>query len=231
MTGTLVNTAAILAGSGIGLGVGRFLPARVKESVLTALGFGTIVLGVSEALRSANLMVPILAAAVGVVIGELLRLDVGLDRVADVARRKLGGAEGGRFNEAFVTSTLLFGVGPLALVGSTLEGMGDEAGTRMLLIKSLLDFFASIALAGSLGAGVTLSAAAILLYQGSLTAAGYLIGRGLPDALVTEVAATGGLLLLGMAALLLEVKKVRLANFLPALALAAPIAWLWQLLP
>ena len=229
MLGTLLNTAAVAAGAGVGLAVGAALPGRVRETVVAALGLATIVIGVSAALENVLPLVPLLSLVIGGGLGELLRVDRRLDQFGEAVRRRLGGGEDERFVTGLVTATLVFCVGPLTIVGTLLEGAGDERGFQMLAVKSTLDFFAAAAFAGTFGRGVLASAAAVLAIQGALTLIGRLAGAAVPLAIVDEIVATGGLILIGLGLVLLDVvspAKLRVANFLPALLLAPALAWI-----
>jgi uncharacterized membrane protein YqgA involved in biofilm formation len=229
MTGTLINTVAVVVGAGVGMGFGAALPERVKRTVIGALGLVTIFVGIKNALLTENELVLLLSLVLGGIAGELLRIDRQLDVLADRVRRLAGGGEDGQFVTGFVTATLVFCVGPLTILGTLLEGAGDSSGTKLLLIKSVLDLFAAAAFASTFGVGVLASAAAVLLIQGGLTAVGYFVGHALPPALTNEAVAAGGLILVALSLLLLELKKPedwRVANLLPALVFAPPLAWL-----
>jgi uncharacterized membrane protein YqgA involved in biofilm formation len=222
MGGTLLNMATVLAGGLAGLAIGRHLPERLRGSLIGGLGLITLFLGVSNALRTANPLVLLVSVLAGIIIGELLDLDTALARLAASLQRRFGESQDrrGRFVTGFVTASLVFCVGPLTLLGSMLDGMGEPLGFQQLAIKSALDFFAALAFAASFGVGVLFSLVTILLVQGGLALAGHLFGRLLSPAMVDETVAVGGILLIGLALLLLEVKPMRMANFLPALVIA-----------
>jgi uncharacterized membrane protein YqgA involved in biofilm formation len=224
MGGTLLNMTTVLLGGLAGLAVGARLPERLRGTVIAALGLITLFLGLSNAARTTDPLVLLLSVLAGAIIGELIDLDAALARLVASLQRRFGEAqdERGRFVTGFVTASLVFCVGPLTLLGSMLDGMGEPLGFEQLAIKSALDFFASLAFAASFGIGVLFSLLTILLVQGGLALAGHLFGRILSPAMVDETVAVGGILLIGLALLLLEVKQMRMANFLPAL-LIAPI--------
>ncbi|MEM6560917.1 MAG: DUF554 domain-containing protein [Planctomycetota bacterium] len=225
MTGTLINTAAVLAGSGIGLAIGARLPKRVTDSVMLGLGFVTLTVGVAQAMPAVTgdkYLVTPAALVIGVVIGELLRLHDRLEALADRLRRKFK-ADRGDFITGFVTASLLFCIGPLTLLGATFEGVGNPEGFRLLLLKSALDFFASIALASAFGVGVLASAAFVLVFQGLLTLLGFVAGNVITEPMQVEMVGVGGLMLLGLALVLFGLRKsgeVRVINFLPGVVLA-----------
>ena len=227
LSGTLLNVATVLIGTTIGLLLGARMPARMRESLTTALGFFTLLIGVSMALPIVtdpatpvgNELAVLAALLLGVVVGELLRLSDLLDRLGDWFQSRLSrGGERSRISEGFVTASLVFCVGPLTILGSIQNGLAGDV--TLLAIKSLLDGVASIAFAAALGPGVYLSALSILVIQGSIAAAGGALDEVMDPPTVAAFAAAGGLSLLGVALHLLEVKRVRVANFLPALLLA-----------
>lgn len=234
--GTLANVVTVLVGSAIGLLIGNRLPGRTQATVVDALGLVTLLLG---ALAAVDVLSPALSAATGTsapvlivlgglliggVIGSLLDLERRLDGFGHWVRRRLvrgevsGPAGESRFVNGFVSASLLFCVGPLTVLGSLNEGLGR--GPDQLLVKALLDGFSSIAFAASLGVGVMASAVVVLLVQGGLTFAGWAIGDVLPEAHLMALSAAGGLILVGLGLRLLDLKKVPVANLLPALVVA-----------
>lgn len=218
--GTAVNVATVLAGTGVGLAAGPRLPERLRTTVLQGVGLVTIALGVANALDTRNLVFPLAAIVVGGVLGELLRIEEGLEGLASWLRRRLGvvdGAEGRRFVEGFVSASLLFCVGPLTVLGSLSDGLGR--GIEQLLVKSALDGSVALILASTLGVGVGLSALSVLVVQGGITAAAGLLSEVLDDRMVDELTATGGIIILGIALRLLDLKQVRVGSFLPALVI------------
>ena len=233
-TGTLVNVAAIVVGAGIGVALGDRLPRRTREVVTD--GLGLVVLLVA-ALSAAAVLDPAFHDAVGAggpvlvvlgsvllggVTGSLLRLESRMESLGGWLRRRLvrgpDAEHGHRFVEGFVTASLVFCVGPLAILGSLSDGLG--AGIEQLVLKATLDGFASIAFAAALGWGVAASALAVLVYQGVWTLLGVVLGDVLPQAGVAAITATGGLLLVGVALRLLRVRDVPVADLLPALVVA-----------
>lgn len=240
MWGTILNAFTVLAGSSAGLLIGNRLPERIRESVITGLGLVTMYVGISNAGETENVIVPLLSLVLGVITGELLRLDVRLERFAGWLQSRMGRRTGPepapeeagpdsrqRFIEGFVTASLVFCVGPLAFVGSIQDGMGLASGFDQLAIKSTLDFFSSMAFAASLGIGVLFSVFTVLGVQGGLAILGALAGEFMTDPMINEMTAVGGLILIGLSLVLLDVKKPRMANFLPGLLFApilAPLA-------
>lgn len=230
MRGTLLNTITVLIGSSIGLVVGNRLSTRIQESIIIALGLVTLYVGISNTSETGNIILPLLSLLIGTIIGELLRLDVRLEQFAGWLQARVQGGDDGeddavalrraRFIEGFVTSSLVFCVGPLTFVGSIQDGMGIPAGFEQLAIKSTLDLFSSMAFAASLGIGVLFSVFTVLGVQGGLALMGYLAGEFMTDAMIDEMTAVGGLILIALALTLMDIKKPRTVNFLPGLIIA-----------
>ena len=218
MTGTTINVGAILAGSFIGVSIGSRLPAKMRDTVLHGLGLLTMLVGFQMAMTTKNVLVVMGAMLVGGITGELLRINDGLDRLGAFLQSVLAGGESRTFGEGFITASLIFCVGPMAILGSIQDGLSGDY--RLLVIKSTLDGFAAVAFAASLGWGVALSAVSILIYQGAITLFATVISNMLTDPMVVEMTATGGLIIVGIGIKLLNLRDIRLANFLPALAIA-----------
>jgi uncharacterized protein len=229
LTGTLLNVAAVLIGTSIGLLAGSRVPPRMQESLTTGLGFFVIAIGLSMALRiftdaaarPGDELAVLAGLLVGVAVGELLRLHDGLEALGAWFQRRFSRGEEerpSRIAEAFVTASLVFCVGPLTILGSIQNGLTGD--TTLLATKSLLDGVASIAFAAALGAGVYLSALTVLVVQGLIAAGAFLLRDVMDEPTILAVTAVGGLILLGVALRLLDLKAVRVANFLPALLLA-----------
>ena len=227
LSGTLLNVAAVLIGTTIGLLLGSRMPARMQSTLTDGLGIFTLVIGLALALRLfTDPAVPvgdelaILAALLaGAVLGELLRLPDRLDALGEWFQSRLArGERPSRISEGFVTASLVFCVGPLTILGSIQNGLTGDI--QLLAVKSLLDMVASVAFAAALGVGVYLSALTVLLVQGGIATAAWLLGGGLDEASLGAISAVGGLILVGVGLRLLNVRQVRVASFLPALLLA-----------
>ena len=224
MLGTTINVGAILAGSAIGVSIGSRLPDRIRQTVLNGLGLLTMLVGLQMALGTRNLMIVLGAILGGGVLGEILRIHDGLQRFGTFLQSALAGGHNPLFGQGFVTASLVFCVGPMAILGSIQDGMTGDY--RLLAVKSVLDGFAAIAFSASLGWGVSLSAVSILLYQGGITLFATTLSRALTEPMIVEMTAAGGLIIVGISLKLLDLKDIRLANFLPALAIAPLIVFL-----
>jgi len=219
--GTVINVGSVVLGSGVGLVAGQAIPDRVHETVFKGLGLLTLVIGVKMSLESTNVLILLGSILSGALIGEGLRLQAILDRIGERLKDRFGGR--GRFSEAFVTSSLVFCVGPMTILGSLHDGLSGNY--ELLATKSMLDLFASLAFAATLGAGVLFSAITVLLFQGGLTLSATFLDGRLTDAMVAEMTACGGLMMLGIGFILLDVSKPRVANFLPSLVISPFIVW------
>lgn len=233
--GTALNVATVLAGSGIGVLLGHRLPERTRSVVTDGLGLVTLLVAALSAAavtdpalpravgESAPVLIVLGSVLIGGIIGSLLRIEARLEGIGAAIRRRLpiseaGDSRHGRFVEGFVDASLVFCVGPLTVLGSLDDGLGR--GIDKLALKATLDGFASIAFAASLGWGVAAAALAVLVVQGSLTALGAVLGGLLPEPHLLAVTATGGLLLVGVALRLLQIRAVPVGDLLPALVVA-----------
>ncbi len=235
MTGTIINIIAVLIGGTIGVLLGERLPQKIQETVLGGLGLMTLVLGVSMALQSQNLLIVMGSVLLGGVLGEWWRIEDGLEAVGRWLEARFGrpgdAAAGRSITRAFVTTSLLFCVGPLAIVGSILDGLTGNY--QALALKSMLDGFAALAFGASLGPGVLFSTLTILIYQGGLSLLARLFGANLSgitadNPAIIEMSATGGVLIIGISLILLNLKRIRVGNLLPALGIAPLVVIILQ---
>jgi uncharacterized protein len=227
LSGTLLNVATVLIGTTVGLLAGARVPPRMQNSLTTGLGFFTLLIATAMALpiftspdaQPGDELAVLGGLLGGVVIGELLRLHDGLEALGAWFQRRLArDREGSRMAEGFITASLVFCVGPLTILGSLENGLTGDI--TLLATKSLLDGVASIAFAAALGAGVYLSALTVLVVQGGIAAGAFLLRDVMDPPTVLAITAAGGLILMGVAVRLLDLKPVRVASFLPALVLA-----------
>ncbi len=218
--GTLINIAAVAVGTTFGVLLGARLPARARETVMDGLGLLTLVLGMTLALETENLLVVMGAVLLGGLVGEAMHIEAGLRALGDYFQARLRSSSG-TFTEGFVTASLVFAVGPMAILGAIEDGL--RGNVEILALKSVLDGFAALAFAATLGWGVGLSALTLLVYQGGITLGADLIEQVLTDQMIAEMTATGGVLILAIALRLLDLKEVRVGNLLPALFFAPVI--------
>jgi len=221
MTGTIINTGAIIAGSLVGVFIGARLPEKMRHTVLNGLGLVTSVIGIQMALETKNVLIVLGALLSGAILGEIMNINDALDRLGRFLQSVMAKGEGSTFSEGFVTASLIFCVGPMAILGSIQDGLSGNY--QLLAVKSTLDGFASIAFSASLGWGAAFSALSILLFQGSITLFAGVFERVLTEPMVIEMSATGGVIILGIGLKLLNLKDIPLANLLPALVIAPVI--------
>jgi uncharacterized membrane protein YqgA involved in biofilm formation len=240
LVGTLTNVAAVLVGTSVGAIAGRRFPERVRATVMASLGLLTAALGVRETLATEDFVLVLAAVLVGALLGEALRIEDGLEAIGRALQRRVSGRpasldvdapetfvpdpQAGRFADGFVIASLVFCVGPLTLVGAIQDGLGDP---ELLLVKAGLDGFASIAFASVYGWGVAAAALTVVVVQGGIGLAARGLEGMLTDPMLDALAAAGGILLLGIAVRLLDLKEVRVANLLPAVALAPLFVRIW----
>jgi len=244
--GTLLNMAAIVVGAGLGVLVGHRLPARTRDLITQALGLITLIVAalnvvdlldadwIADVGSSAPLLIVLGSVVMGGIIGSLLRLEERVERLGGwlqrtVSRRTESTEGRARFIEGFVDASLLFCIGPLAVLGSLSDGLGR--GIDQLALKSVLDLFASVAFAASLGWGVAFSAIPVGIVQGLFTLLGALVGSVMAASAIAALTATGGVLLIGVSLRLLKVSRLPVADLLPALVIAplltlAVAAWM-----
>lgn len=222
MTGTLINAAAIIIGTIIGLLIKTKLPKKVISIIFQALGLFTILLGLQMALEIQEFLIVIGSLVVGSVIGELLGLEMRIEGFGNWVKRKMK-SDDDRFTEGLITAFLLYCMGALAIVGSIKEGV--ENNMDILLMKSLMDGCSSIALASAFGVGVAFSAIPLLIYQGGLTLFASSLSGFFTDAIVRALSVVGGIILIGLGINLLEIKKLRILNMTPALIIVVILVY------
>lgn len=225
MTGTLVNFGAIIVGGAIGLKFKSFLPQRVIDLMFQVFGLFTLYLGFSMGLKTQNALLIAFSLILGALTGSIIQLQDKTDKLGDLITRKFK-LKGDRFTEGFLVASLLFCMGPVAILGSIEDGISGEP--KLLLIKSLMDGIASIALASSLGFGVIFSAIPILIYQGSLTLLAKWMGGSFNQAMINEVSAVGGILLIGMGISIMDIKKIHVIDFITALIYIVPLVYFFS---
>jgi uncharacterized protein len=232
MTGTLLNALTVLLGGTLGTLIGHRFPQRMHETIFAALGLFTLVIGFSSALMTGNALIVLASLLLGALLGEAIDLDKRLEQfgvwLQQWLGRKVEDGRGSRFVEAFVTASLVFCVGPLTIQGAIEDGLfGDYT---KLAIKSMLDGFAALAFAATLGPGVLASIFVILGFQGGLSLLATLGADFFTGPMIAEMTATGGVVLLAIGLRLLELKRIRAANLLPALFIAPALVALMDAL-
>lgn len=221
MIGSLINAAAILVGSGLGLLLRGGISQRFRDTLTQGLALCVILIGIMGAIRTQDVMIPILCVVAGGLIGEAINIEKRLQALGDsaqhlVARASRGG-DTGSFSQGFVTASLVFCVGAMAIVGSLDSGLRGDHST--LIAKSALDGFTSILFASTMGPGVALSALAVLLYQGAIALSAQQVAGLLTERIIQEMSAVGGLLIVGIGINMLGLAKLRVGNLLPAIFL------------
>lgn len=232
MTGTFINVAAILIGGTIGLLFGARIPEKFKNTVIAGMGIFTAAMGMGMFLKSSNQLIVLGALLIGALIGEWIGIEDRLQTLGQTLEKRFSQeSESGansRFVRGFMVSSLLYCIGPIAILGSIQDGLTGDY--NLLAVKSTLDGFASVAFASTLGVGVLFSALPILVYQGGVSLLAHQLNAIVTDPMMAEMTATGGILLIGVGiSNLLEIKKIRVGNFLPALIAAPLIVWVLSL--
>ncbi|NLT93987.1 MAG: DUF554 domain-containing protein [Clostridia bacterium] len=223
MLGTIVNAVAIILGSLIGVFLKKGIPESFKETILQGVGLTTLLIGIKMAFKANNELVVILALVLGGLIGELMKIDYHLDNFGTKLEKKIGFKEGD-FVKGFVTSSLIFCVGAMAIIGAIESGLlGNH---KILFAKSALDFVTSVILSSSLGIGVLFSSLPVFVYQGLITILASGLKGILIDPVINYMTATGGLLIVGIACNILGIKKINVANLLPSIFIVIAIVFI-----
>lgn len=225
MTGTIINSIAIIVGATLGIFFHKRMPARVNETIIRGVGLVVFLIGLQMGMDSDNIIIPLISVVLGGIIGEVMNIEGWLERLSQWAERKLK-SEGSQFSRGLVAASLVFLVGPMAIIGAINDGLTGNS--TILLTKSVLDGITSVALSSSLGIGVAFSAIPVLLYQGCIALAAGLIKDLFSDPVVREMTATGGILIMGIGINILDLLHIRVGNLLPALLVSILIV---KLLP
>lgn len=223
MIGTLVNVGTVVAGSVLGVIFRHRLPRRVVTVVFQGIGLFTIGLGVSMFLESQWILVVVLSLLFGSITGGALKLEEKMGRLSERLKHRLHFKDE-RFTEGLITSFLLFCMGSLTILGAIEEGIGN--GPELLITKSVLDGFSSMALAAAMGIGVLFSVIPLLIYQGGITLLSMWLGNFFAQSVVNELTATGGILLIGLGLNILNVAKIKVTDLLPSLLFVVLFAWM-----
>ena len=237
MTGTLINVATILIGGTLGLIFGARVPERLKATVIAGMGLFTSAIGMQMFLSTGNSLIVLGALLIGALLGEWWKIEDRLQSLGEILEARFaksdstntdGEVVSNKFVRGFLTASLLFCVGPMAILGSIQDGLTGNY--NLLAVKSVLDGFASLAFSSTLGVGVMFSSLMILIYQGGISLLANQLNAIVTQSMMNELTATGGVILIGLAlSSLLEIKKIRVGNFLPALVIAPLIVWILSL--
>jgi len=224
MLGTILNAAAVIAGSSIGLALKKALSEKYTTIYFQAVGLFTLILGIQMSLKISAPLVVALSLIAGGLFGEFCRLEERMNRLGDQLKKrfKIGNEQ---FTEGLITAFLLFCMGSLSILGPVEEGLTGKM-SELLKAKSLLDGFSSLLLSSALGIGVLFSVVPLLIYQGGITLIVSLIGKDIPANYINEITVVGGILLIGLALDILNIKKLRIMNLLPALVFVCLFLWL-----
>lgn len=223
MVGTIVNAAAIILGTVMGMFFKKGIPERVKQTILQGLGLAVLLVGLQMSLQTQQVLVVVISLGLGGLTGELLNIEGGLNRLGKWLESKVGGVKG-ETGKAFVTASLIYCVGAMAIMGSIEDGLYNNP--RILLTKAALDGISAVVFASTMGPGVAFSALPVFLYQGSITLLAAYVKVFLSTAAVAEMSATGGLLIVGIGLNILNVAEIKVGNLLPAIFYAIPLAFL-----
>jgi uncharacterized protein len=231
MTGTIINVAAIIVGSLIGILFGGRLSEKLKSTIVAGMGIFVVAMGIQMFLKTENSLIVLGALLIGTLLGEWWRIEDGLHKLGEFLESRFSREEedgSNKFIRGFMTASLLFCIGPVAILGSIQDGLTGNY--NLLVVKSILDGFASIAFASTLGIGVAFSSLIILVYQGAISLLATRLDAMITTSMMNELTATGGILLMGVGvSSLLEIKKIRVGNMLPALLTAPLIVWVISL--
>lgn len=232
MIGTFLNIATVLIGGTLGLIFGARIPDQLKATVISGMGLFTMAMGLQMFLNTENPLVVLGSLLIGTLLGEWWKIEDGLQNFGKFLEQRFsreGDDDSNKFVRGFLTASLLFCVGPLTILGSIQDGLTGDY--NLLAVKSVLDGFASLAFASTLGIGVMFSTIIILIYQGGISLLAAQLNSIVSPSMMNELTATGGVILLGLAfSSLLEIKKIRVGNMLPGLAVAPFIVWVLSLI-
>jgi len=232
MTGTFLNIATVLIGGALGLIFGARIPEQLKATVISGMGLFVMAMGLQMFLKTENPLIVLGSLLIGTLLGEWWKIEEGLQDFGKFLEQRFSreGEDGSNtFVRGFLTASLLFCVGPLTILGSIQDGLTGDY--NLLAVKSVLDGFASLAFASTLGMGVMFSTIVILVYQGGISLLAAQLNSIITPSMMNELTATGGVILVGLAiSSLLEIKSIRVGNMLPGLAVAPLIVWILSLI-
>ncbi|HZX21174.1 MAG TPA: DUF554 domain-containing protein [Clostridia bacterium] len=214
MLGTIVNAISIITGGTIGTFLKKGIPEKYKEAIMQGIGLSVLIIGLSGALKTDNILLMVFSTVVGIIIGEAAKIEDKLENLGKWLENRFGDKEGG-IVKGFVTASLVYSIGAMAVMGALESGLTGNHG--ILFTKSLLDGITAIIFASTLGIGVVFSSAVIFVYQGLITITAAFIKPFLAECVIREMSAVGGLLIMAISFNLMEIKKIRVGNMLPAI--------------
>ena len=214
MVGTLVNSAAIILGAIIGIGIKSGIKDRYKSTIMDGIGLSVVIIGIMGGIKANNIIMIIGSIVVGSIIGEIIDIDLKLEHLGDKMENRFGKGDS-NFSKGFVTASLVYCIGAMAIVGSLESGISGNH--QILYAKSILDGISAIIFASTLGIGVDFSAIPVFLYQGVITLLANVIKDLLTTEVINEMSAVGGILILAIGINILGIKKIKVANMLPAI--------------
>ncbi len=222
--GTIINILTVVVGSLIGLFFHSKLPGRIVKITFQGIGLFTLYIGIVMTMKTQEILILIFSIVIGASLGEWIDLDCYLNRFSNWIKTKIK-TNNENFTEGLITSFLLFCIGSMTILGAFEEG--TQGKSDLLIAKSVMDGFSSIALASALGIGVLFSILPLMIFQGGLTFIAFLLGNLMPEAVINEMSAAGGLMLIGLGFSILEIKKIKVINMLPSLVVAIILAYIF----
>lgn len=224
MTGTLVNTVAVIVGGSIGLLLQKGMPERFKTIYFQAVGLFTFAIGISMVYNMQNILIVVSSLAIGSLLGEWMNLEGRMENLSSKIKHrfKIGNE---RFSEGLITAFLLFCIGSMTIIGAINEGLGISS--DLLYTKSLMDLFSAILLASAFGSGVIFAAVPLFIFQGGITFISKFAGEFLTPQMISGLTSLGGIMLLGLGINILEIKKLRIINMLPSLIIIILVLWIY----
>lgn len=222
--GTVVNVATVLVGSLVGFYFNSRLPKKIVKLIFQAIGLFTLYIGITMTMKTHQILILIFSMILGSALGEWIDIDKYITRFGEWTKKKIR-SKNEHFTEGMISAFLLFCMGSMTILGAFEEGTAGKS--DLLVAKSVMDGFSSLALASALGLGVTFSVLPLIIFQGGLTLLSGWIGNMMPQAVIDEMSAAGGLILVGLSLVILEIKTIKVVNMLPALVFAIILAYIF----
>lgn len=224
MTGTIINIITVFIGTTLGMLLRKRLGEHYKTIILHAIGLMTLLIGIQMAIQTQDILIVLASMLMGALSGQALNIDNQLEKFAEKLKMMFSNENDPYFSEGFIAASIIFCVGPMTILGSINDGLSGDY--NLLAIKSVLDGFTSIALAATFGFGVYLSIFTVLVIQGGLSLFATVFQGILTDIMITEMSAAGGVIIISIGFVILEIKKIKVANFIPAIFFAPLLVYL-----